>query len=143
MLFIYENLIKGTSCIFLNQRWYYVRHHANNSSWNYSYEAFWSRFYLRKLVWMSEEFYGRSEYSALKKIDAFGRFMVCFQKNKPYSEDSRKMRSVMKEHRKDIFPALSLKARCLYTLSLYLPATAQLLLKLKKKADNIARKRKK
>ena len=122
--FIYQNLIKGASCAFLKESWYYVRNHSSNSSWNYTFSAFWSRFYLRKLVWESEESFGRGKYANIKKRDAFGRFIVCFKQNKLHSEDSRKMIAVMREYKNQLFPALSFKSKLLYLLSIHFPGVA-------------------
>lgn len=49
-LFSYENLIKGTGAVFLKQRWYLNRIHDSNTSWDYSYTGFMTRFLRRKLV---------------------------------------------------------------------------------------------
>lgn len=129
--FVYEALIKGSGCVFLKQKWYYQRLHDSNSSWNYSYSAFWSRFYRRELVWKSEEAFGRTNYAVTQKRDAFACFTNCVRKHKPYSEESKQMRQVLKRYKKDLFPALTGKNKPLYLLFLYLPATASLLLRLK------------
>ena len=125
--FVYENLIKGASAIFLRQKWYYVRIHENNSSWDWSYNGFWTRFYRRKLVWEKEESFGRKQNAAMQKSSAFGIFLMCIAKNKPYSADAKKMREVLKVHKKDIFPALSRLRKMLYLISCYCPIIAKIL----------------
>ena len=129
--FIYENLIKGAASVFLKQKWYYCRHHKHNSSWDYSFDGFWTRFYRRKLVWESEEALGRKEYADRQKIDAYCSFVTCMQRNKPYSKDSRKMRKVLKEYRKIILPAMSFKQKLLYLGYIYLPAVTNLIFKIR------------
>lgn len=131
--FIYENIIKGASGVFLKQKWYYVRNHAHNSSWDYSFKGFWTRFYRRKLVWESEAAFGRIAHVLIQKRDAFACFSSCVQRNKPYSDDAKKMRKVMKEHSEDICPALTVKGRIVFYLYLYLPATTALYFRLKQK----------
>lgn len=121
--FIYENLIKGTSCVFLAEKWYYVRNHAHNSSWDYSFNGFWTRFYRRILVWRSEESFGRMRYANIQKNDAFNCFIRCAAKNAPYSNDAKRMRRVLKKYKREFLPALSHKAQFLLCLYLYLPAT--------------------
>ncbi len=140
--FIYENLIKGASCIFLKQKWYYVRNHALNSSWNYTFDGFWTRFYRRELVWKSEEAFGRTQYANIQKRDAFCSFLHCFNKNKPHSEDSEKMRKVLKEYKKDIYPALTSKGKIVYILYVHFPATAAALFKFKDKLSKAIHKMK-
>lgn len=131
--FIYQNLIKGASCVFLEPKWYYVRNHSDNSSWNYTFDGFWTRFYRRKLVWESEEALGREEFANIQKRDAFSCFTNCVRYNRPYSADSKKMRKVIKEHKKEIYPALLGKAKIVYLLYLYFPKMADMLFGIKKK----------
>ncbi len=130
--FIYENIIKGASAVFLKQKWYYVRHHENNSSWDYSFNGFFTRFNRRKLVWESEEKLGRTQYANKQKASAFYCFSVCFEKNKPYSKDSKKMRKVLREYKTVILPVLSFKGKIAYLLGTYCPITYSLILKLRK-----------
>lgn len=119
--FIYENLIKGASTVFLKQKWYYCRIHSNNSSFNFTYSGFWTRFHRRELVWKSEEAFGRTKYANIQKTDAFNSFLACMNKNKPYSKDARLMRKTVKKYRRIIFPALSKINKLKYCLYIYLP----------------------
>lgn len=120
--FIYENLIKGANAVFLKQKWYYCRLHTANTSWNYGYDAFWSRFYRRELVWKNEEAMGRTEYANLQKRDAFGVFVRCLAQNKPGSEDSKRMCQTMKHYKKVLLPAMSLKGKLGFFLAVYAPS---------------------
>lgn len=129
--FSYENLVKGADAVFLKQKGYLNRLHSSNTSWQYDFNGFWTRFYRRQLVWESEESFGRKEYARLQKQQAFSCFVRCFQKNRPYSDDSRKMRAVLKQYKGELLPALSAKTGLLYRLCLILPATAWLLIRFK------------
>lgn len=131
--FIYENLIKGACAVFLKQKWYYVRIHGNNSSWNWGYGGFWTRFYRRKLVWQQEESFGRKRNANGQKGSAFGCFLLCAQRVKPYSADARKMRKVLRQHAGEICPALPLKRKIVYWICCYCPLTTKLMLLLKGK----------
>lgn len=131
--FIYENIIKGSAGVFLKQKWYYVRNHANNSSWDYSVHGFWTRFHYHMLVWKSEETFGRTKFADMQKRSAFDAFLLCVDRNKPYSEDAKKMRDVLKEYKNDILPILSFKSKLLYLLYLYLPASIAFFRKMKKR----------
>ena len=131
--FIYENLIKGTSSVFLTEKWYFVRNHKHNCSWDYSFNGFWTRFYRRILVWKSEESFGRIKYANIQKKDAFNCFIRCIAKNSPYSNDAKKMRKALKEYKKELLPAFSRKARLLFYLYLYFPATAKYILSKRKR----------
>lgn len=119
--FLYENLIKGASCAGIKDPWYYARMHKNNSSWDYSFSGFWTRFFRRELVWKSEESFGRTDHANTEKRNAFGCFLMCYRKNTPYSTDSKKMRKVLRDYQKILFPAQTPKAKILYILSMYLP----------------------
>lgn len=131
--FIYENLIKGASAVFLKQKGYLNRLHSSNISWQYDFDGFRTRFYRRKLVWESEERFGRQEYAKLQKQQAFFAFLRCFPKNKPYSADSRKMRAALRQEQSKLLPALSAKYKLLFRLCLYCPGTAWLIFRLKNK----------
>lgn len=135
--FIYENLIKNASSVFLKQKWYYCRIHTNNSSWNYSFSGFWTRFYRRELVWKSEEAFGRTEYTNIQKRDAFGCFLRCFQENRPYCADSRKMCKILRKYKRELLPAMKSKIKLLYFACAYLPLTSWIALKFKNKLNLI------
>lgn len=120
--FIYENLTKGCSCVFLKQKWYYVRNHAHNTSWDWSYSGFRTRFDRRILVARSEETLGRKKYADIQKREAFACYVLCSRKNKPYSKDNKQMRYVLHQYRKDLLPALSLKGKLSFFLHLHFPA---------------------
>ena len=130
--FIYQNLIKGTDAVFLKQRWYYYRSHAQNSGNITSYEAFWSRFYRRKLVWQSEEALGRTEYANRQKRNGLSMYFRAISLNQMSRADMKKTRAVIKQHRKEIFPALRPVGKIRYYLSFYLPFTQRMLRSIKK-----------
>lgn len=131
--FIYQNLIKGASTVFLKQKWYYCRIHANNSSWNYSYSGFWTRFHRRELVWRSEEAFGRAEYANRQKQEAFSIFLGCLKKNPIHGVDSRKMREVMKDYRDTLLPALKPGDKVRYFLAVHMPAAYRAVVQVKQK----------
>ena len=138
--FIYENIIKGATGAFLTQKWYYARIHENNSSWDYSFNGFWTRFYRRKLVWESEEKLGRIGNSNTQKRDAYRCYWLCAEKNKPYSDDCKQMRKVLKEYKNTLFPALSIRKKIEFNLYIYLPATTKFMYSLKGKIRRLLRK---
>jgi len=119
--FIYENLIKDAASVLLRQKWYYSRLHANNSSWDFDFSGYMNRFYRRELVWKSEEAFGRIDNANCQKKQAFGNCRACIKKHKPYSEDSKKMRKVLRQYKKELFPALSWKQKVGYYLYVYIP----------------------
>lgn len=131
--FIYQNLIKNADAVYLKQRWYYYRCHPNNSGNVTTYQAFWSRFYRRKLVWQSEEGFGRTEYVNMQKRNAFSVYLRAITLNVMSRSEQQQMRQVIKDHRKELFPALRLRGKIRYYTSVYLPFTQRLLHKLRKK----------
>lgn len=131
--FIYENLIKGSSVLFLKERWYYCRIHNSNSSFKYDFNAFLTRFHRRELVWKREEALGRNINSKRQKGDAMSCYMRCVLSNKPHSEEVKKMKKVIKEYKKELTKGLSFKQMLAFNLRLYMPYTTAKILKFIKK----------
>lgn len=120
-LFCYENLIKGASTVFLGAKLYYLRLHENNSSWNWNYSGYLNRFKRREWVWKSEESFGRVKNANVNKQAILGVFKMCAEKNKPYSEECKKMRKHLKESKKVLFPAFTFTDKTKYYLACYFP----------------------
>lgn len=119
--FIYENLIKGADSVFLEQPWYYCRIHGSNSSNDYTYQGFWTRFYRRMLVWQNEEALGRKNNANVEKHSAFMAYLSCVEANRMPPEDVRKMCGVMKQHRKELLPALNFPRKVRFYMTVYCP----------------------
>lgn len=119
--FIYENLIKHADSVFVDKKWYYCRSHPHNSSWDFKFTGFYNRFYRRRLVWESEEKFGRIEYANRQKRQAFGMYIMCMKKNKPYSVEAKKMRMFIKTQKRCLFIAMTRKEKVKYYLSLWFP----------------------
>lgn len=135
--FTYENLIKGADVVFLSPRWYYCRIHTGNSSWDYSYAGFWTRFYRRELVWETEESLGRKDNANLQKQNAIHIYQSFLIRNDWGSDDSKKMRDVVMLRRKLLFPALPLVGKLKFAISLYLPQTYIFLNRLKNRTHKV------
>lgn len=119
--FIYENMIKGGSTIFLKQRWYYARHHEDNVSWDFGYTGFMNRLLRRELVWKSEEACGRKKYAVAQKNQAFGLYPH-FLKRKTLPRDvKRKITKVMRSYGKILFRDLYPGNKILYILYIWIP----------------------
>ncbi|MBE6956909.1 MAG: glycosyltransferase [Ruminococcaceae bacterium] len=137
--FIYENLIKGVGAVFLGPNWYLARQHGGNSSWDYSFDGFWSRFKRRELVWKSELEFGRTEYARGQKLDALCCFSKCVSKNKPYSVENRKIRKAVKRYKAELLPAMSRKQKIGFLLRLYCPMCAWVVLDRCKREKQVKR----
>lgn len=123
-LFIYENLVKKPTAVFLVPKWYYCRLHKGNSSWDFGYNGFCTRFKRRRIVWENEEKLGRTEYAARQKREVLSIYINCIMHGaKVFGDDSAKMRNILKEHRKAIFGGLGLKQRVLFIAVVYLPSS--------------------
>ena len=120
--FIYENLIKGANCLFLKEKWYYARIGDKNSSFVYDYNAFWSRFHRRELVWKNEEVLGRKHFAKLQKLDAFGCYISCLKHSNLKSDDFEKIQKKMKEYKKELFSAFDMKYKIIYYLAVFAPS---------------------
>ena len=131
--FVYENLIKGASTIFLRQKWYYCRLHDRNSSWDFQLSGFMNRLRRRELVWESEEALGRPENARRQKAEAFSFFWKFLKQDTMQAEEKRKMCQVMKQYRNTIFPALGVKMKLVYIAGVYFPALCEIAFRLKKK----------
>ena len=119
--FMYENLIKGPDALFVEPTWYFARLHDHNLSWDYSFAGFLSRFQRRWLVWTSEEAAGRIDNAKLQKQDALDVYLRCLKQQSTRNRDTAKMRSVMKEYKKELRSGLDWKHRLLYSLSVRFP----------------------
>jgi len=131
--FIYENLIKGLSAVFLQSKFYYARIGNQNSSFVYDFEAFNSRFMRRVFVWRKEEELGRIKNVKAQKNDAMACYLRCLKCNKAKSSEVKKMRRVMKEYKKELFKAFGIKQKVNYYLSVCTPS---IYLKLKNRSGN-------
>ena len=121
--FIYENLLKGPSAIFLTPSWYYARLHAENASNDFTLNGFLTRFHRRKLVWTSEEALGRNDNARRQKQDAFAIFLKFLHRGKMSKQDRKTMCSTMKSHKKEILPALPLSKKLRFHLHVNFPGT--------------------
>ena len=120
--FMYEILVKGTDVVFVESKWYFARIHDSNLSWDYSFQGFLSRFQRRRLVWISEEAFGRTETVKLQKLDALDAYLRCLKHHNVINDDTAKMQQVMKEHKTVLLTGLKPKAKLLYALSVYAPS---------------------
>lgn len=119
--FVYENMIKGGSSVFLKQKWYFARNHANNTSWDFGYTGFMNRLLRRELVWKSEEALGRPKYAAVQKNAAFGLYdYIVGQKGLPRDE-KKKIKKVMRAYGKVLFSDLTSVNKILYIIYMYIP----------------------
>lgn len=129
--FVYENLAKGASVIFMNNRWYMNRFHQTNSSWDYSYTGFMTRFRRRELVWQNEEHCGRQANVKQQKWEAFGNYLRCLKHNRLYGRDCKMMRKTLRKYQKTLLPAISWKRKILFLAVVYFPFTGVMLNKMK------------
>lgn len=125
--FIYENMIKGRSTVFLKQKWYFARNHANNSSWDFGYTGFMNRLLRRELVWKSEEALGRPKYAAKQKNAAFGLYSYIVGRKGLPRDEKRKIRKVILAYEKTLFPALCFSNKIRYIFYIWIPGGFPLL----------------
>ncbi len=126
-LFIYENLIKGTSVVFLKKRLYLNRLHQENTSWDFGCTGFMTRFRRRELVWQNEERCGRQENANRQKAEIYGIYLNCLKHNRANSEDCRLMRKTMKKYLITLLKAMNFKRKIALLSVIYLPFTGTLL----------------
>ncbi len=119
--FIYENMIKGGSTVFLKQKWYFARDHASNSSWDFGYTGFMNRLLRRELVWKSEEMHGRPKYAAIQKNAAFGLYGYFVNRKGFPRNEKRKIKKVLRAYGKTLFPDLYPGNKVLYILYIWIP----------------------
>lgn len=138
--FIYENVVKGAVGVFLKQRWYFCRIHSGNISKNYGFEGFWTRFHRRELVWKNEEKHGRINNAKIQKNDAMSCFLLCIRRNRPYSDDAKRMRSVMRRYMGQLLPALSISKKVFLILAANFPFLYPLIFKAVNNSKKTAKK---
>lgn len=131
--FIYQNIIKDADAVFLKQKWYYARNHKNNSSWDWSFNGFLTRFRRREAVWKSEEKFGRNEYANYQKQNAVSIFLSFVLKFSFDSEESKKLHNFIKSYRKELYPALDFKGKIRWCIAFYMPSVYIKLSKVEKK----------
>lgn len=119
--FVYENIIKGSDGVVLKGKGYFWRTHEGKVSWNAGFAASLSRLNCKAFLWRSEEKIGRTKYINAEKQGAVRSFISAQLRNPAYGDDSKKLRKVMKDHRKELFPALSGKQKFRFLWALYLP----------------------
>lgn len=119
--FIYENMIKGGSTLFLKQCWYYARHHAENTSWDFAYTGFMNRLLRRKMVWESEEALGRKRNVSIQKNTVLGVYRTCRNSKNLSREDLKKINKVMRAYGKVLLPDLMVDGKLRYILYFWIP----------------------
>lgn len=130
--FIYQNLIKGGNCVFLDKKWYFARSHSQNISKNFSFDGFYTRFYRRILVAQSEDLFARHENADIEKREALGIYVNCVTKAPRNSVDAKEMKKALKPFLKEIKSAFKTKKYVFY-LSVFAPFLLKKLLSFKAK----------
>lgn len=130
--FIYQNLIKGGNCVFLNPKWYFARMHSQNISKNYFFEGFYTRFYRRILVAVSEDSFSRHDNADIERREALGIYVNCVTKMHRKSRDAIEMKKALRPYLKEIKASFKSK-KYIYFLSVYAPFLLKKLLSLKRK----------
>lgn len=127
--FIYENLIKGANVVFLEQRWYLNRIHDSNTSWDYGYTGFMTRYLRRELIWKSETAFGRIQNAKKQKSEIYSIYLRCVKNIGIFHNDAKKMRKFLKANRKELLGGMRFKLRAAFIGILYFPAITGLLSK--------------
>ncbi len=130
--FIYENLIKGASSVFLEKRCYYCRVHAASATNSHSYQDFLNRYLRRKLVWQSEEALGRPENAKRQKQSVFYVYLSALLAPDLEKTVRQQMQKFLRQHRKELLRGMRLGWKIKFFLFVNLPGTYPLLHKLKK-----------
>lgn len=120
--FVYENLAKGADVVLLDTKWYFYHRHGSNTIRDCSFDAFYSRFHRRELVWKKEESFGRIENATHQKRDAMGVFFRHIDLKSTTAKDRRKMCRTIKKHKNELLPALTLSGKAYCFLAAYAPA---------------------
>lgn len=127
--FLYENLLKGSGVIFLTPSWYYARIHPEAASNDYTLNGFLTRFHRCRLVWTSEEALERLDNARSQKQDAFALFEKFLRRSELSKADRKTMCQTMKQHKKQLLPALSPSGKFRFRLCLRFPGVARIFLK--------------
>ena len=120
-MFVYENLIKGVSTVWLKQKWYFGRTHTSNLSKDVSYAGFMSRLIRRQLVWESEERAGRFHNATKQKNAVLTIYRKCAGKKVTPKDERRKMTETMRAYGKTLFPAFGFANKIRYLWYVWVP----------------------
>lgn len=131
--FNYENLLKGADVVFLEKKWYIARDHDCCLSGDFTYRGFLTRFERRKLVWESEDRLGRPQNANMQKRDCLFIYLECVKKSGIFSDDGKKMRAVLREHRSVLLSGLTGKLKLIFFCAVYLPITGKIFNRMLKK----------
>ncbi len=135
--FVYENLIKGANVVYTNPKRYFCRIHNKNSSWNFDFSGFLTRFESRKLAWENEAACGRINNSNRIKSTIFNIYLRCAIAHTNADKDVKKMAKVLIKYKKIILPTLPLKSKVRFYLYVFFPFTYFWAKKLKNKLTKI------
>lgn len=138
--FIYENMIKQASVVYLDKKWYFARNHSGNSSWDFGYSGFMNRVLRRELVWKSEEAQGRKRYAAAQKNAVFGLYKSFMNRKTLTRSEKSKIKKVMRSYGKVLFRDLYAKNKVQYVFCLWIPGGYQIIHFIEPLSVKIARK---
>lgn len=119
--FVYENLIKGSDVAVLEGTGYYWRFHKEKSSLDATYSGFLARKDCVRLLWISEEKYGRTEHVKTEKAKVLQNYISTQKRNKLCAKDSKKMRQFMKQYKDELLLSAEKKTKIRYYMSVYMP----------------------
>lgn len=119
--FVYENMIKQSSAVYLKQKWYFARNHSSNSSWDFGYSGFMNRVKRRELVWKSEETQGRKKYAVAQKNAVFGIYKSFIKRKDLLRSERKKIKKAMRVYGKTLFRDFNKKNKIQYVICLWLP----------------------
>ncbi len=119
--FIYENFLKGGDAAVVESEGYFWRSHKDKLSRDFTFEGFLSRLFCNELLWKSEVRFGRNHFVKKKKSNVLKTYIIIQKRNKLYSPDSKKMRKVMREYKKELFSSFNSIQKMLFLFSVYTP----------------------
>lgn len=112
--FNYQNVVKKPRVSILQQKWYYVRQHNQNTAHQPSVHIELSRLRRRKLVWESEDRFGRKEIVRHQKQSALTAYLNSIRY--AIKEAIAILQKEMKSYKSAMRPDLRFKSRILFFL---------------------------
>lgn len=119
--FMYENLLKGSAVVVLDENCYYWRMHPNKVTRDISVEGFMSRVRCIDFLWRNEERLGRPTNSQIKKREILTVFLKQLTLVPLFDKEGKKIREYMRTYRRELIPDLQKRERVHLALALNVP----------------------
>lgn len=119
--FVYENILKGSAAVVLEEKGYFWRWHSHKTSLDTSFSGFISRFRCCEFLWQNEEKFCRTQNANFEKCAIRKTFLAVQARNPLFSKESKMIRKFMRQYESTLLPAWSSRQKLSYWIAIYTP----------------------